>query len=78
MRRKLNPYNHPTADVLHIEFVELNKDKLDLQLRNLNSQQESHGNISNTLPPARIELPLSFSVFTLILDNMNSNKKDPV
>ena len=51
----------PTADVVHIKPVELDK---DVQPSNLNSQQPqtSKGIISNPLTPARIGSPPSFSV----------------
>ena len=53
--------NLPTADVVHIKPVELDK---DVQPSNLNSQQPqtSQEIISNPLTPARIGSPPSFSV----------------
>ena len=54
--------NLPTADVVHIKSVELDK---DIQPSNLNSQQALQGIISNPLTPARTRLPPPFSVYTL-------------
>ena len=53
--------NLPTAGVLHIKPVELDK---DVQPCNLNSQQAFQGIISNPLTPARIGSSPPFSVYT--------------
>ena len=49
--------NLPTADIVHVKLVELDK---DVQPSTLNSQQVSQGIISNPLTPARIGLPPPF------------------
>ena len=53
--------NLPTADVVHIKPVELDK---DVQPCNLNSQQASQGIISNPLRPATIGSAPPISVYT--------------
>ena len=56
--------NLPTADVVHIKPVELDK---GFQPSNLDSQQASQGIISNLLTPDIIRLPPPFSVYTITL-----------
>ena len=53
--------NLPTADVVHIKPVELDK---DVQPSNLNSQQASQAITSNHLTTARIGLPPLFLAYT--------------
>ena len=67
--------NLPTANVIHIKPVELDK---DVQPSNLYSQQLSQGIISNPLTPATIGLPPPFSVYTPILARIINSKKDPL
>ena len=67
--------NLPTADIVHIKLVELDK---DVQPSTLNSQQVSQGIISNPLTPARIGLPPPFSVYTPIPARIINSKKDPL
>ena len=66
--------NLPTADVVHIKPVELDK---DVQPSNLNSQQVSQGIISNPVTPARAELPPPFSVYIPTPAGIINNRKRP-
>ena len=65
----------PTADVVHIKPVKLDK---DIQPCNLNFQQASQGIISNPLTPARIGSPPPFSVYTQTPARIVNTKKDPL
>ena len=67
--------NLPTADVVHIKPVELDK---YVQPSNLNSQQASQGIISNPLTRARIGSPPSFSVHTPIKARIINTEKYPL
>ena len=52
--------NLPTADIVHIKPVELDK---NVKPSNLNSQQASQGTISNPLTPARVRSSPPFLVY---------------
>ena len=65
----------PTADVVDIKLVELDK---GVQPCNLNSQQPSQGIISNPLAPARIGSPPPFSVYTPTPAMIINTEKDPI
>ena len=67
--------NLPTADVVRIKPVELDK---DVQPSNLNSQQASQGIISDPLTPARIGSPPPFSVYTPTSARLINTEKDPL
>ena len=67
--------NLPTADIIHIKPIELDK---DFQHSNLNSQQASQGIISNPFTPARIGLPSPFSVYTPSPARIINSEKDPL
>ena len=67
--------NLPTADVVHIKPVELDK---DIQPSNLNSQQALQGIISNSLTPARTRLPPLFSFYTLTPARIINTERDPL
>ena len=67
--------NLPTAGVLHIKPVELDK---DVQPCNLNSQQAFQGIISNPLTPVRIGSSPPFSVYTPSPARIINTEKDPL
>ena len=66
--------NLPTADVVHIKPVELDK---GVQPSNLNSQQASQGIVSNPVTPARTGLPPPFSVYIPTPAGIINTEKDP-
>ena len=65
----------PTADVVHIKPVELDK---EVQPCNLNSQQASKRIISDPLTPARTGSPPPFSVYTPTPARIINTEKDPL
>ena len=67
--------NLPTADIVHIKPVELDKDG---QPRNLNFEQASQGIISNSLTPARIGSNPPLSVHTLTPTGIINTEKGPL
>ena len=67
--------NLPTADIVHIKPVELDK---DFQPSNLNSQQASQGIISNLLTPDIIGLPPPFSIYTTTPASIIDTEKYPL
>ena len=67
--------NLPTADVVHIKPVELDK---DVQPYNLNSQQASQGIIPNLHTPVRTGSPPPFSVYTITSASIINTEKDPL
>ena len=66
--------NLPSADVVHIKPVELDK---DVQPSNLNSQQASQGIISNPLTPARIGSHPPCSIYSPTPARIINTEKDP-
>ena len=67
--------NLPTADIVHIKPVELDK---NVQSSNLNSEQASQGIISNPLTPARIGSNPPFSVHTITSTRIMNTVKGPL